>query len=126
MTAPFPTALLLLGCLALAALSYWALYTFLIKRLKENDASALSYRNLRGKEGVVTLSIARDAMGTITMRDSIGAAISFRAKMDPHLKDRMPDVIPKGESVVVTSVDEANKLCYVSMYLQRAAALAQE
>jgi hypothetical protein len=92
------------------------LYTFLIKRLKENDASVISYRDLKGMDGEVTLSISENSLGTISVKDSTGAALSFRARIDPQLKSQMPDTIPKGETVVITEVDIANKLCYVSMY----------
>ena len=113
------TILLLAGCALVAAFFYWALYRVLIKRLKENDASALSFYNLRGRSGEVTLSVARGSMGTISLRDSTGAAISFRAKIDPCLEDQMPAVIPTGEQVVITEVDAENKLCYISMYISR-------
>jgi membrane protein implicated in regulation of membrane protease activity len=116
MTTLLPAVLLLTVCIASGGASYWALYEFLIKRLKQNDASALSYRELRGMDGEVTLAIPGDSIGTISLKDKTGAAISFRAKMDPHLKGRMPKLIPKGEHVVITEVDMVNKLCYVSMY----------
>ena len=107
--------LLLLGCFIAAAFSYWALYTFLIKRLRNNAVFALCYRHLPGKSASVLLRIQGDSMGTISLRDSTGAHISFRAKLDPDLKDQMPDGITKGESVIVTGVDLENKFCYVSL-----------
>jgi len=115
MTAPLLTALLLLVCLFLAGLSYWALYTLVIKRLRQNDASALAYPDLKGKSAEVTLRISSDSIGTISLPDSTGAPISFRAKMDPDLKDQMSDAIAQGETVIITDVDRENKLCYVSV-----------
>jgi len=109
------TVFLLIICFSVAGLVYWALYKFLVKRLKENDASALSYQKLPGKWAEVTLPISGDSMGTISLKDSTGVAISFRAKIDPFLKDKMPPVIKKGESVVITEVDAEHKLCYVSI-----------
>jgi membrane protein implicated in regulation of membrane protease activity len=103
--------------LFLAGLMYWLLYKFLIKRLKESDASAFSYQCLTGKTAEVTLTISGDAMGTISMRDSTGAAISFRAKLDPDLKKWMPNSIQRGESVVITGADAERKLCYVAVSL---------
>jgi membrane protein implicated in regulation of membrane protease activity len=119
MTALLPLVLLLALCLGLAGFSYWALYEFLIKRLKQNDASAFSYGELRGMDAEVTLRIGVDSIGTISLKDKTGAPISFRAKMDPHLRSRMPDAIPKGERVVITEVDTADKLCYVSVFQSR-------
>ena len=109
------TILLLPVCLAIAGFAYVALYKLVILRLKNNDASATAYRDLRGKKAEVTLSIMADSVGTISLLDSTGAKISFRAKIDPDLKDKLPEKIPQGESVVITEVDTENKLCYVSM-----------
>ena len=109
------TVLLLAGCLVVAGLFYWALYTLLVKRLKNSDSTALAYQSLRGKRAEVTLVIMADSMGTISLSDSTGAPISFRAKMDPDLINQLPEKIPKGESVIITEVDSVNKLCYVSL-----------
>ena len=109
------TVLLLAGCLIMAGFFYWLLYTLLVKRLKNSDSTALAYSSLRGKRAEVTLVITADTLGTISLPDSTGAPISFRAKMDPDLKSQMPDVILKGESVIITEVDSTNKLCHVSL-----------
>jgi len=113
------TVLLLIGCFLIAGLSYWALYKLVIERLKRSDASALKYHDLRGKCAEVTLKIQTDSIGTISLRDSTGAPISFRAKIDPDLKDQIPDAIQQGESVVITEVDTVNKLCYVSVRINK-------
>ena len=115
MTAPLFMGLLLFGCFAVACLSYWALFKLVILRLRRNDASALSYNDLRGKSAEVTLRIRADSIGTISLRDSTGAPISFRAKMDPDLKDKMDGSIPQGETVIITDVDLANMVCFVSV-----------
>ena len=119
MTALLPAVLLLGACIAIALLSYWALYKFIVKRLKESDSSVMSFQDLPGKSAEVTLSISANSVGTISLPDSTGAAISFRAKIDKHLKDQMPGTIPKGENVIITEVDVENKLCYVSTYFNR-------
>jgi len=115
MTFPLLTALLLLGCLIMAGLAYWALYKLLIVRLKNSDSTVMAYKDLRGKSAEVTLSIRADSVGTISMRDSTGAPISFRAKIDPDLKSQMPETIQNGETVVITEVDLENKQCFVSL-----------
>ena len=119
MTNTLMMALLTSGCVVMGGFSYWAMYKFLIKRLKNNNAAALTYHNLRGKNGIVTLSIHGDSMGTISVQDSTGAPISFRAIADPDLKDRMPDIIATGESVIVTDVDTEKKLCHISVPLSK-------
>jgi membrane protein implicated in regulation of membrane protease activity len=115
MVSPLFMILLLLGCFFLAGFAYWALYTQVIKRLKQSNSSALGYRDLRGRSAEVTLVIPADSIGTISMRDSTGAPISFRARMDPDLREKLPATIPRGETVIITDVDVANKFCYVSL-----------
>ena len=107
------TVFLITICFVVAAFTYWVLYRFIVKKLKENDASALSLKNLKGKWGEVTLTISGDSIGTIVVKDSVGGNISFRAKIDPYIKENIPDVIEKGESVLITEVDNKEKLCYV-------------
>ena len=115
MSGALMTALLLAGCIVVAGLAYFAMYKLLVKRLRNNDASALTYHDLRGKRAEVTLTIREGSVGTISLRDSTGAAISFRAKIDADLKGQMPESIPTGEFVIITDVDKSCKLCYVSM-----------
>ena len=106
-------------CFLLAALAYFGLYHLLIKRLKRSDPSALSFRDLRGRNATVTLPVSADRMGTISLLDKTGAAISFRAKIDPDLKRKMPQAIPTGEPVVITGVNMEKRLCYVSLPLNK-------
>jgi membrane protein implicated in regulation of membrane protease activity len=115
MVSPLFMVLLMFGCFILAGLSYWTMYTQVVKRLKQSDASVLGYCDLRGRSAEVTLVIPADSIGTISMRDSTGAPISFRAKMDPDLREKLPATIPRGETVIITDVDVANKFCYVSL-----------
>jgi len=113
------TVLALLVCFAAAALSYVALYKLLIEKLKRNDASAISFHELRGKKAEVTLTIIPNSVGTISLRDSTGAPISFRARIDADFQGKMPDSIPKGETVIITDVDNEHKLCYVCLPLNK-------
>ena len=119
MTSLLLTVLLIAACIAIAMLLYWVLYRFVVKRLRENDSTAMSLSELPGKNATVTLGIQKSSIGTISLSDSTGAAISFRAKIDTHLADRMPDVIQKGETVFITEVDMDSKLCYVSTFFNR-------
>ena len=115
MTNPLTTGLFLGVAFVLGALFYWLLYHFLIKRLKESNASVFSYQDLKGKTAEVTLAMSGNSMGTISMRDSTGAAISFRAKIDPDLLEVMPDKLERGERVVITEADAEKKICYVGV-----------
>jgi len=118
MASPLLTVLLLAACVLLAALAYWGLYVLLIKRLKNSDSTVMSLDDYLGKRAEVTLRITQDSNGTISVKDNTGAPISFRAMMDPELKDQMPDTIAQGESVIITELDNENKLCYVSLTLK--------
>lgn len=93
---------------------YILLYKLVIVRLKRSTTYTISYGDLVGKRAEVTLKITDDSVGTISLLDSTGTFISFRAKKDPQLKDKMAEVIQKGDTVVITEVDGEDKLCYVS------------
>ena len=111
--------LLLFGCAVLAGFSYFALYTLIIKRLRNSDSYVISFNELPGKTADVTLAMTAGSIGTISLRDSTGAAISFRAKIDPELASQMPETVKAGEKVLITEVDVKNKLCYVSTFFNR-------
>lgn len=119
MTSLMTVILVFLGSALLAAAAYISLYKLLVRRMRENKSSAISYHDLSGKNATVTLGISKGSVGTISLLDSTGAAITFRAKMDSHLEPYMPEVIPRGEPVVITEVSEDEKLCYVSVYHNR-------
>jgi membrane protein implicated in regulation of membrane protease activity len=116
------TAALLAGILAVAVFFYWLLYTLVIKKLKSSDSQALSYDDFAGRRGEVTLPIREDRVGMISVKDSTGSYISFRAKIDPGLRDFIGDAIPQGETVLVTEVNAREKFCYVSPLLGDVAA----
>lgn len=108
-------AVLLTGlCALLGACAYALFYRFVVRRLKDNDPSTLSYADILGAQGEVILRIRGESFGTISVRDSTGAALSFRAKIDPELRAYIGDAIPQGAQVVVTEVDTEEKFCYVS------------
>jgi hypothetical protein len=116
----FPLALVLLvSCILIAALSYYALYTLVIKRLKNSNSSAITLSELPGKNAVVTLGVTSGSIGTISLFDSTGAAISFRAKIDPELAEQMNYSIKTGEPVFITDVDKNDKICYISTFFTR-------
>jgi membrane protein implicated in regulation of membrane protease activity len=114
MTSPGVTAALLLIILAIAVFFYWMLYTLVIKKLRTSNSQALSYDELVGRRGEVTLPIREDRIGMISVKDSTGSYISFRARIDPCLQDFVGDTIPQGETILVTEVNTREKLCYVS------------
>lgn len=114
MTSPLSIALLIALCAAAGVGGYALIYRVVVRRLKRNNPTALSYDDLPGARGEVTLRILGDGFGTISVRDSTGAAISFRAKIDPELRHYIGDAIPQGAQVVVTEARAQEKFCYVS------------
>ncbi|MDR1205186.1 MAG: NfeD family protein [Peptococcaceae bacterium] len=122
MTSLGVTAAFLLGILAVAGFFYWLLYTLVIKKLKSSDSQALSYDDFAGRRGEVTLPVRAGRIGMISVMDSTGSYISFRAKIDPGLQDFIGDVIPRGETVLITEVNAREKFCCVSPLLDDVAA----
>lgn len=114
MTSTLLAVVLTFAAFCVGALFYWAMYKFLVRRLKSNNPVALSYDKLIGRVGHVTLKVTADSIGMISIKDSTGALISFRAKIDPVLKDLIGDAIPTGETITITGVDINEKFCYVS------------
>jgi membrane protein implicated in regulation of membrane protease activity len=114
MTSPGVTAAILPVILAVAVFFYWMLYVLVVRRLKSSNPLALSYDSLAGRRGEVTLPVRAGRIGMISVKDSTGSYISFRARMDPDLESFIGDVIPQGEIIIVTEVNVREKLCYVS------------
>lgn len=82
--------------------------------LKGSTIHAMTLDELKGQRAQVTLRITSDSMGTISVPDSTGGFLTFRAKKDRELAPRMNETIPAGSTVIVTEVDSGEKLCYVS------------
>ena len=114
MSSTLMVAAFIAASLAIGALFYWLMYKFVIVKLKKSTVPALTYDALRGKSAEVTMKISGETMGMVSVLDSTGAYISFRAKRDPALRDVMAEVIDKGRRVTITEVDKNEKLCYVS------------
>lgn len=96
----------------IGAVFYVLMYKLVIVRLKKSTVYTISYNDLVGRRAEVTLRITDDSIGMISVLDSTGAYISFRARKDPELTDRMAEVLQKGDTVIITEVRE--KLCHVS------------
>lgn len=93
---------------------YVLLYRLVIVRLKRSTTYTISYGDLVGRRAEVTLRITDDSLGMISVLDSTGTFVSFRAKKDPELKDKMLEIIPKGDTVIITEVNSKDKFCYIS------------
>lgn len=93
-------------------LGYVVFYRTIILRMKANSPTALNYRDLIGKTGILTLKITDENDGTISVLDSTGAKISYRARaaMDKQHQD---NVLNQGERVVVVDFNIKENTCYV-------------
>lgn len=115
MTNVFLLVVCLLAALALGIAAYWLLYHFVIKKLRGKENIALAYETVAGMQADVTLRIAGEGVGTVSIKDATGGGfLSFRAKIDPELKLYIGEAIAQGEKVVITRVDQEEKICYVS------------
>lgn len=103
------------AAVVVGAVFYWLMYKFVVKKLKKSTVPAISYDDLCGEFAEVTLRISGDSMGTISLLDSTGTFVSFRAKKDPDLADRMEEVLKAGQKVMITEVDKKEKICYVTV-----------
>ena len=85
----------------------------LTNKLKSNKSYALTYEDLVGQEGIITLRVTATSDGTISLKDSTGASISYVAKIKAVDNMDKSYYIPQGEKVVIVDFDIKNKICYV-------------
>lgn len=106
--------LIVLGIGIVMALgAYGLLYRLLIVPLKQNKSEAMKVQSLQFRHAIVTFRILKDSPGKIQTKDAVGAVISYRAELDPHICKL--DQIEEGEEVVITELDKAQNLCYVTL-----------
>jgi membrane protein implicated in regulation of membrane protease activity len=101
------------GLLGLAILAYWLIFKFIVKPLKKSSPTAISHWDLLSERGRLTLRITKDSPGMVSLRDSTGAMISYRARAKEEVLDIWEGEIPQGAEVIVTDVDDKQKLVYV-------------
>ena len=97
------------GLLAAAAsglLAGWLLGRFVILPLKRNRACAAGIREIKGQEGVVTLELRDDFVGTIRVRSASGSVVSYDARPAAGIAR-----IPVGQTVAVVEVDPDKMVC---------------
>jgi membrane protein implicated in regulation of membrane protease activity len=113
MVTPWAVVACILALLALSAGAYALLFLFVVKPLKKSNPKAIGQWDLFGEKGKLTLRITRESAGTVSLRDSTGAAISYAARAKESVLEIWEGVIPQGAVVIVTDVDECNKTLYV-------------
>lgn len=113
MTGVFIPILILAALLALSICAYILIYKYIVKPLQKNDPRALGHWDLFGTKGRLTLRITVGSPGTVSLKDSTGAIISYRATARQDILDAWDGVIPQGAEVIVVDLDDSAKMAYI-------------
>ena len=116
--APYMTNMLftvvIIVLLALVSLvAYLVLYKYVIVKLKRNNPLAITRYEIVGSVGKLTLRVTKDSDGVVSVLDSTGAAISYRARVSEFYKFDDTGRIDQGTEVVITDVDNVENIYYV-------------
>ena len=87
-------------------LAGWLLGRFVILPLKRNRSYAAGIREIKGQEGVVTLELRDDFVGTIRVHSASGSLGSYDARPAEGIAR-----IPVGQAVTVVEVDPERMVC---------------
>ncbi len=99
------------GLVSFAA--YLVLYKYVIVKLKRNNPLAITSTEIIGSVGKLTLRVTQDSDGVVSVLDSTGAAISYRARVCDFYKLDATGRIDQGTEVVITGVDKDANIYYV-------------
>ena len=91
---------------AAGLLAGWLLGRFVILPLKRNRSYAAGIREIKGQEGVVTLELRDDFVGTIRVHSASGSLVSYDARPAEGIAR-----IPVGQAVTVVEVDPERMVC---------------
>jgi len=93
--------------------AYLVLYKYVIVKLKRNNPSAITSYEIVGSVGKLTLRVTKDSDGVVSVLDSTGAAISYRARVCDFYKLDNTGRIEQGTEVVITGVEKDANIYYV-------------
>ena len=94
-------------------LAYVVLYKYVIDKLKRNNPLAITRAEIVGSVGKLTLRVTQDSDGIVSVLDSTGAAISYRARVCEFYKLDDTGRIDQGTEVLITGVDTDANIYYV-------------
>ncbi|MCB8815960.1 hypothetical protein [Desulfosporosinus shakirovi] len=104
----------IIALLALVSfVAYIVLYKYVIVKLKRNNPLAITSDDIVGAVGKLTLRITKDSDGVVSVLDSTGASISYRARVCDFYKLDDTGRIDQGTEVVITGVDKDANIYYV-------------
>jgi membrane protein implicated in regulation of membrane protease activity len=99
-----------------AVAAYFFLYKYVVKPLRKNNPKALSQWDLIAHKGKLTLRIAEDSPGVVSVKDSTGAAISYRAYAKEEVLKTWGGEIPTGAEVFIIGAEPDSDLLYVKPF----------
>lgn len=102
-----------IGLILLSFGAYMLIYKYIVKPLQNNKASVLNQWDLFGTKGKLTLRIMKDKPGTVSLKDSTGAMISFIAAANDDVLNNWNGIIPQGTEVIVVDVVSEIKTVFV-------------
>lgn len=106
--------IVIIALLALVSfVAYMVLYKFVIVKLKRNSPVAITSYDIVGAVGKLTLRVTKDSDGVVSVLDSTGAAISYRARVCDFYELDDSGRIDQGTEVVITGVDMDANIYYV-------------
>lgn len=113
MTSAISIVLLLGASLIASIAAYVLVYKFVVRKLKSNIPLALKPKDLIGSTGIVVLRITPNSEGVISLKDSTGANITYRATLSAYAGIEGEYVINQGQEVIISDFDREKKICYV-------------
>lgn len=93
--------------------AYLLLYKYVIVKLKRNNPLAITSHEIVGAVGKLTLRVTKDSDGVVSVLDSTGAAISYRARVCDFYKINDSGRIDQGTEVVITGFNKDANIYYV-------------
>jgi membrane protein implicated in regulation of membrane protease activity len=99
-----------------AIAAYFLLYRYVVKPLRRNNPKALNPWDLLANKGKLTLRIAEGSPGVVSVKDSTGATISYRAYAKEEILKTWGGEIPTGVEVTIVGVEPETDLLYVKPF----------
>lgn len=106
-----------IGCMTILVVisyaSYKLLYKYVVMPLKKSNPKAIKEWDLFALKGKLTLRIAINSPGVVSLKDSTGAMISYRAYAKQEVLENWEGEIPAGTEVLVVDIDIDLKMAYI-------------
>lgn len=111
-TVPF-TIGCLIALVVLSVAAYKVVFKYVVTPLKKSNPKAIKQWDLFAQKGRLTLRITEDSPGLISLKDSTGASISYRAYAKKDILETWNGEIPTGTEVIVVDINVDENITYV-------------